>query len=363
MADPRLESYARLLVRRCVQVQPGWQVLVAGSPLARPLLEEVVREVARAGAYALVRVNLRPADGVPGDPLWAAEAPEELVTELAPIQLREFLEVEAYIAVVAPENTREGADLPRERMALARRSVGPIMPRMLSHELRWVSCQYPTPALAQEAGMTLEGFADFLYGAVLVDVEAQHARLERIRDRFEGADRVRVVGAQTDLSFSVAGRTARIDAGDGSNVPGGEVFFSPVEDSVEGYVTFAEYPAVYGGRQVHGARLEFRGGRVVEAGAEDGGEFLLAVLGTDEGARRLGEFGIGGNPGIVRHMKNTLFDEKIDGTVHFALGAGFPDIGGRNESAVHWDMVKDLRAGGEIWVDGELVQKDGEWRI
>ncbi len=146
-------------------------------------------------------------------------------------------------------------------------------------------------------------------------------------------------------------------------MPGGEVFYSPVEDSTEGLVTFAEYPACYGGRAVETVRLRYEGGRIVDASAGSDEDFLVATLDTDDGARVLGEFGIGCNPGIQRHTKNTLFDEKIEGTVHFAVGNGFPFIGGENKSAVHWDMVKDLRRGGTIELDGELVQRDGTWLI
>jgi aminopeptidase len=238
--------------------------------------------------------------------------------------------------------------------------MAPVNPRLLGGDLKWVGCQFPCPALAQEAGMTLRQFEDFLYGAVLLDWDAMRRSMTRIAERFDAADTVRVVGDGTDVSFSLAGRDGRIDAL-GANLPGGEVFYSPVEDSAEGVVTFSEYPTQQGGRELSGVRLRFEGGRVVEATAARNGDNLNQELDTDEGARGLGEFGIGCNPGIREHMKNTLFDEKIEGTVHFAVGAGFPFLGGTNESSVHWDMVKDLRRGGEIHCDGELVQRDGEW--
>jgi aminopeptidase len=241
-----------------------------------------------------------------------------------------------------------------------RKAMAPVHPRLLGGDLKWVGCQFPCAALAQEAGMTVRQFEDFLYGAVLLDWDEMRRSMTRIAERFDAADTVRVVGHETDVSFSLAGRSGRIDAL-GANMPGGEVFYSPVEDSAAGVVTFSEYPTQYGGREMSGVRLRFEGGRVVEATAAQNGEYLNRVLDTDPGARGLGEFGIGCNPGIRDHMRNTLFDEKIEGTVHFAVGAGFPFLGGSNESIVHWDMVKDLRRGGEIWCDGELVQRDGEW--
>jgi aminopeptidase len=183
-----------------------------------------------------------------------------------------------------------------------------------------------------------------------------------VKERFDAASEVRIVGEGTDLTLSVAGREGVVSAGF-RNMPDGEVFYSPVEDSPEGVVTYAEFPAVYLGHEVRGARLVFREGRVVEASAEEGGEFLERVLDTDAGARRIGELGLGCNPGITRYTRNILFDEKIAGTVHLALGASYTYAGGRNESTIHWDMVKDLRGGGELYADGELVQRDGTWLL
>ena len=228
-------------------------------------------------------------------------------------------------------------------------------------DVPWVGCQYPTAALAQEAGMPTDAFADFLYGAVLLDWDAERERMRRHADRFDAASEVRIVGPGTDLTLSIEGRTTIVDAG-GANMPGGEFFTSPVETSANGVIAFTEFPAVYAGRELRDIRLRFVDGVVVDASAATEEAFLLETLDTDEGARRLGELGIGCNPGITRYMRNTLFDEKIDGTVHLALGFGFPEVGGLNTSAVHWDIVKDLRQGGRIELDGVVVQQDGAWR-
>jgi len=182
-------------------------------------------------------------------------------------------------------------------------------------------------------------------------------------ERFEAADEVRLVAGDTDLQLSIAGRPMLVDAG-GANMPGGEFFTSPVEDSAEGEIVFGEYPAVYNGREVRGIRLRFEGGKVVDASAEAGEDYLLELLELDDGARRLGELGIGCNPGVTKHMKNTLFDEKMDGTVHLALGNGLPDVGGENVSQLHWDIVKEMRAeGSRIELDGETVQESGRWLV
>ena len=192
---------------------------------------------------------------------------------------------------------------------------------------------------------------------MLLDWDAEGEKMKRIKDRFDPAEEVRIVGHETDLRFSIAGREGVVDDGH-LNMPGGEVFYCPVEDSTEGVVTFSEFPAVQEPDVVDGVRMRYENGRVVEASATSNEEALMRALDRDEGARVLGEFGIGCNPGIQRHMKNTLFDEKMYGTIHLAVGAGIPIAGGTNQSATHWDMVKDLRSGGRIELDGEVVQEN-----
>jgi aminopeptidase len=359
MPDRRIERYARLLVETCVDVQPGWQVLINSGPLARPLVEEVSRVIARHGAYAILRLSL---DGEATNVPWAEEAPEELLANPAPLRAHDFKTADALIAIVAPENTRARMALSPERVGLLQAGHRSIIERIFSGELTWVGCQYPTPALAQDAGMSLRQFEEFLYGACLLDWDAERERMARYAARFDAASEVRIVGAETDLKLSLAGRNAGIDAGR-ENVPGGEFFYAPVEDSAEGSIAFKEFPGVHSGREVKGIRLRFEGGRVTDASAESDEDFLLETLDRDEGARRIGELGVGCNPGITRHTKNTLFDEKIDGTVHLALGNGLPEIGGTNVSQIHWDIVKDLRPGGRIELDGEVVQESGAWRI
>ena len=361
MPDPRIEEYARIMVETCVDVQPGWQVVVAGGHLGRPLLEEVTRQVARKGAYALLRVGLGGGSLIASF-AWAREAPMELLENPAPLDVKVLEEADALIVVEAPENTRNAAGLSADRLNALNTGIRPALERVFKGELPWVGGQFPVPSLAQEAGMSTEDFADFLYGAVMRDWDAERERMSRYAELFEAADEVRIVGAETDLRLSIAGRPMSIDAG-GRNLPGGEFFTSPVEDSAEGTISFTEFPAVYLGRECRGIRLRFEGGKVVDASADTEEQYLISVLDTDEGARRLGELGIGCNPGITRHMKNTLFDEKIDGTIHLALGNGIHEVGGQNESSIHWDIVKDLRNGGRIELDGEVVQQNGVWRV
>ena len=360
LADPRIERYATLLVDSCTHVQPGWQVVVWGMPAARPLLEEIMRQLGQRGAYPLLRLTF--GGGLVYHRAWLRTAPLELIREPAPLDLHVLNGCDALIAVSAPENTRDGSDIAAERTSAVNGAYRPALERVNASTFPWVMCWFPTPALAQEAGMTLGAFEDFLYGSVLLDWEAEHARLERYAKLFDAADEVRIVGEGTDLRLSLAGRRMEVDAGMG-NMPGGEFFGCPVETSAEGTIAFTEFPSVLAGRDVTGIRLRFSGGRVVDASADSEEDFLLQTLDTDDGARRIGELGIGCNPGITRYMRNVYFDEKINGTVHIALGFGFPDLGGTNESAVHWDIVKDMRSGGRIELDGVVVQENGEWVV
>ena len=360
MIDPRVEQYAKLLVNRCVDVQPGWQVIVVGSALARPLVEEVVRAIGRREAYPLVQLSFGGMDFWPFETVWAETVSAGVMAERPPLRVAIEDECQAWIRIGAPENTRDGADIDSEHQNAIAKAAHPLVSRRLALEVPWVTCRYPTPAMAQDAGMSLKTFEDFLFGCVLLDWDAEGQKMERIKERFDPAEEVRIVGEKTDLRFSIAGREGVVDDGH-LNMPGGEVFYCPVEDSTEGDVFFAEFPAVHEPDVVDGVHMRYESGRVVEASATSNEEALFTALDRDEGARVLGEFGIGCNPGSQRHMQNTRFDEKMYGPLHLAVGAGIPIAGGKNQSATHWDMVKDLRGGGRIELDGEVVQEPGEW--
>jgi aminopeptidase len=353
--DPRIDEYARLLVERSVGVRPGWQVSIRSTPLARPLIESVIEQIARIGAYPLLNLTFESIGGP-----FAREAPLDVLRQPAPLQERIWREADAFISIWAPERTDEGSDLSDERKAAALQASMLLRRRTMSMSVPWVIGVWATPALAEEAGMNVAELEQFIFDAVILDWDAESVRMRAIADVFDGADTVRIVGDGTDLTLSLAGRAGEIDDGH-INLPGGEVFYSPIEDSAEGTIFFDEFPAVYYGNEVAGARLVFEAGRIVDATARQGEAFLLQTLDTDEGARRLGELGIGCNRGIQRFMKSVAFDEKIDGTVHLALGHSYTSNGGMNRSAIHWDIVKDLRRGGKLYADGSLVQEDGRW--
>jgi aminopeptidase len=353
--DERVRDYARLLVRRSVAVREGWQVCIRATHLARPLVEALLEELASVPAYAVLQMTFESVGGP-----FERTAPVEYLREAAPLQRRIWGEADAFVTIWGPESTTEGADLSEERRQALEERAKPLRARTMAMEAPWVVAEYPVQSAADDAGMSLEEYTDFLFGAVLLDWDAEAAKMRRIAEVFDVADEVRIVGEGTDLTVSLAGRTGAVDDGH-VNMPGGEVFYSPVEHSAEGEITFSEFPAVYFGKEVERVRFVFERGRIVEATAASGEDFLQETLDTDEGARRIGELGIGCNPGIQRFMKNVGFDEKIDGTVHLAVGNSYSFTGGTNQSAVHWDIVKDLRTGGRLYADGRLVQEDGRW--
>ena len=224
MRDPRIDEYARLLVERSVGVQPGWQVYLRGTPLARPLFEAVEEQIARRGAWPILQISWEGSGGP-----FAREAPLDLLATPAPLQLRMWEECDAFISIRAPENVREGADLPPERREILQRRAEPLQRRQMGMHVPWVICEYPTNASAQEAGMTLEEFEEFVYGAVLRDWDSELVRMSRIAEVFDSAEEVRIVAEGTDLRLSLAGRQGAVEDGH-INMPGGEVFYSPVED-------------------------------------------------------------------------------------------------------------------------------------
>ncbi len=253
MRDPRIDDLARLLVDRSVGVEAGWQVFVRSTPLARPLVDAVQEQVARRGAYPIVLLSWEMFGGP-----FAREAPLDLLGTAPPLLLRAWEECDAFISISASENVREGSELSDERRRMVQKRMEPLRRRQMAMEVPWVVCEYPTNAAAQEAGLTLYDYEEFVYGAVLRDWDAEGRRMSGIASLFDEAEEVRIVGDRTDLTLSLTGRTGTIDDGH-INMPGGEVFYSPLEDSADGVVAFSEFPALYYGHEVSGARLVFRG--------------------------------------------------------------------------------------------------------
>jgi aminopeptidase len=367
MADSRVEKLAEMLVAYSTKVQPGDKVLIQGETLAGPLIGAVYAKVLQAGGHPLTQILM------PGlEELFFQYASEEQLKHV-PEPLKLIMETyDVRIAIRAVANTKALSGVNPAKIVLRSQATQGLMKtfmeRSAADELRWVVTIFPTDAYAQDADMSLGDYEDFVYGACMPEPDDPveywqrfSAWQRKIVNWLKGKEQVRVVGPDTDLCLSIAGRT--FVNGDGKkNVPDGEVYTGPVEDSVEGHVHFS-YPAIYQGREVTGVRLWFEKGRVARAAADKNEEFLLQALDTDEGARYVGEFAIGTNEGIARFTRQILFDEKINGSFHLALGAGYPETGSKNESAIHWDMICDLRDGGEIWVDDELLYKNGRFVI
>jgi aminopeptidase len=353
--DPR--AFAALLCGYCLEVQAGQQVVVRSTTLAAPLLLELQRELLERGAWPLLRPELPGAD----EGFWAAAGDAHL-DGFAPAELAEAQGTDASIGIQAPFNTRALAGVPAERMARAARARAPVREAALRR--RWCLTLWPTAAGAQQAGMGTAEFGAFVRRALFLDRGDPAAAWAELRafqagliERLSRAEELRIEAEGTDLRLAVAGRTW-VNSDGKRNMPSGEVFTGPVEDSAEGRIRYT-VPSSPGGVDVAGIELEFRAGRVVAARAERGEEYLRSMLAADEGASRLGEIGIGTNFGIDRAVGAILFDEKIGGTVHLAVGRSYPETGGTNESAVHWDMICDLRRGGRLSADGEAILEDG----
>jgi aminopeptidase len=334
---------------------------------AAPLLVAVFEEVIRAGGHPHVFPSLSGTQEA-----FFRLASDEQLEFVSPVD--EFLikNTDVSIGIRSDSNTRELSGVDPAKQRLRRKAMADLMKlsmqRAAAGELKWVGTQFPTQAYAQEADMSLREYKDFVYSACYCDQDDPVARWQEVHDSqqllvdwLEGKREVRVAGPNVELTLSIEGRTF-LNSDGRRNMPSGEIFTGPVEESAEGWVRFT-YPAVTAGREVEGVELRFEQGKVVEASAAKNEEFLLQMLETDEGARYLGEFAIGTNDGIQRFTKNILFDEKIGGSFHLALGAGYPETGSKNESAIHWDMICDIREGGEIYVDDELFYREGKFVV
>jgi aminopeptidase len=367
MRDPRAERLAKILVGYSTRVKEGETVSIDGESAAEPLLMAVYEEVLKAGANPILNVSL---DGQSA--AYYRHASDAQLDWVSPVSEWLLENVDVRIAIGASNNTRELSAVSPDRQTRRQRATGPLMNRAMERsakgEFRWVYTLYPTNAYAAEAEMSLADYADFYFGACLADDpepltawERAAEETKRLTEEMQGHEEVRVVAPGTDIKLGIAERTFIACFGD-HNMPDGEFFTGPIEDSVEGEVTF-HLPANISGREVAGVWLRFESGKVVDARAERGEEFLIGLLDTDLGARRLGELGIGTNYAIDRGTRSVLLDEKIGGTVHMAVGMSYPESGGVNESAVHEDLVCDLRLGGRLVVDGKDFQVDGKFVV
>jgi aminopeptidase len=366
MTDPRVAKLADLLVNYSLELKLGDVVRIDGGTVSAPLIQELYRAALQAGANPRTRVEV---EGI--DAIAVNESSDEQLTFISEIDRFEIENVDAIITIWGDRNTRslsqaEPSRVSR-RIASRRQLTNRLWQRIDAGSAKWVGTRFPTEAHAQDAEMSIAEYEDFVFGACHVRPEedpvahwrAVSVELQERARELNTFTELRIVGPDTDLRVKLAGRDWI--AADGKlNMPDGEIFTSPVETETEGQIRFS-FPAIFQGRGVEDVRLRFEGGRVVQAEASKGNDFLESLLDMDEGARILGEVAFGLNYEIDRFTRDILFDEKIGGTMHFALGSSFKQIGGQNESGLHWDMICDLRADGEVYADGELVWKAGRF--
>ncbi len=355
MNDPRYSKLARLLVEYSCALKKGDQVLIDAIDIPDDFAVALIRAVRAAGAVPFVearhgrltREMLRGTD-------------EHHASVVRDIEMFRMKRMQAYIALRGAANSSETSDVPSDQMQLYSRVLRPVLNYRVN-KTRWVVLRWPTPSMAQAAGMSTEAFEDFYFDVCTMDYRRMAKAMIPLERRMQKADQVRLKSPGTDLNFSIKGIGAKMCKGD-RNIPDGEVFSCPVKDSVQGVIQF-NTPTLYSGTRFENVKLEFKDGKIVAA-TSNNTKRLNQILDTDAGARYVGEFSLGFNPHIMSPMCDILFDEKIAGSLHFTPGQAYEDCDNGNRSAVHWDMVLIQRpewGGGEVWFDGELIRKDGRF--
>ena len=360
------KKYASVLVDYSVKVGKGDLVIIRSeSTQAQPLIKEIYKRVLELGAFPVVRCSM---DGL--NEIFIKEANEEQLAYVDPMTKLEYNTASKYISIGAPFNTKNMAKADSSKMAkrsAATRELSNIMlSRAAKGELDWVIADFPTNALAQEAKMSLDEYTEFLINSCYLYLEDPAAKWREINDKQEAmaqyltkTSKLRVVGENTDITFSTEGRIWKNCSGE-CNFPDGEIYTSPVEDSANGHIYF-DFPAIYRGNESQGIYLELKDGKVEKATAKKGEDFLLSMLNMDAGSKFVGEIAIGTNENIQEVTGNILFDEKIGGSIHMALGASYPETGGKNVSGLHWDIIKNMKNGGEIYADDKLIYQNGKF--
>ncbi|MCK5145644.1 aminopeptidase [bacterium] len=367
MYNNYIDKLAHLLVNYSVEVKTGQKIMISGSSYSEALMRSIYVEVLKAGGHPSVEMSFEDQEY-----LYYAHSKDHQIDYVDELQLHIYNNIDASIAVFPNMNPQALSSVDPKLKQRCTKSREKLMETVFSRwgdgSFKWVGTGFPSLALAQEAKMSMTEYKEFVYSAMRLDLDDPvlfwkdfSLEQEKICKFLNQVKHVRIVGEDTDLSYSCGGRTW-VNCDGRYNFPDGEVFTGPIEDSVEGDIRFT-FPGIYQGQEIEDIRLSFEKGRVVKASAKKGEELLNTILDTDEGARYVGEAAIGTNKGITRFTKNMLFDEKMGGTIHMAVGRGIPESGSKNVSAVHWDMLKDMKNGGEIYADGNLIYKDGKFTI
>jgi aminopeptidase len=355
MKDPRIITLAKNLINYSCNIQKGEKILIEAVGLETPLITELVNQTYLAGGIPFVTIKDKEVDRA-----ILMNCTEEQMTMMAKYEAMRMSDMDAYIGLRAGNNITELADVPGEKMSIHGKNFwGPVHGGIRVPNTKWVVIRYPNYSMAQAADMSTEAFEDFYFNVCTLDYSKMSKAMDNLVALMEKTDRVKITGAGTDLNFSIKGIPAIKCAGK-LNIPDGEVYTAPVKDSANGYITY-NCPAVYQGYTFENIRLEFKDGKIISATANDT-ERINTVFNADDGARYVGEFAIGVNPFILKPMKDTLFDEKIAGSIHFTPGSSYDDAFNGNKSSVHWDLVFIQRpeyGGGEIYFDDVLIRKDG----
>lgn len=360
-------KYAQVLVDYSTKVKKGDLVVIRGDAQAQPLIQAVYEEVMKKGAHPVVRVSL---EGI--NETFFKEASDEQLEFIDPFTMLEYDKIDKIISIGAPYNVKNMAKVPPEKLAKRSKATKPLSNKLLNRaaegSLDWVICDFPTNALAQEAKMSLYDYQEFLLTACYLHLDnpvEKWKEIGKVQDKFADymtqTSKLHIIGDKTDITFSTKGRKW-INCCGFNNFPDGEVFTSPVENSASGEIYF-DFPAIYRGNEAQGIHLTLENGKVIKATAEKGEEFFLSMINQDEGARFVGEIAIGTNDMIQEITGNILFDEKIGGSIHMALGASYPETGGKNESGLHWDLIKNMKNGGKIYADDKLIYENGKFLI
>jgi aminopeptidase len=355
MHDIRFDNLAKLLVEYSIRLGRNETVLIEAFDIPDEMTVALIRAARKAGSVPFAQTYHAPVNRA-----LAFEASDRQLNLLARYELARMKKMDAYIAVRGSNNVTELSDVPAEKMKLLAKKMRPVQDQRIK-KTKWVVLRWPTPSMAQLAGMSTEAFEDFYFKVCTLDYRKLQPGMKALKRLMEKTDRVEIKGPGTDLRFSINGIPAVICGGD-RNIPDGEVFSCPVKDSVEGHVTF-NAPSIYQGIGFDGIRLEFKNGRIVNATSNEAKK-LNKILDSDPGARYVGEFSLGFNPYVLQPMRDILFDEKIAGSFHLTPGQAYEEADNGNRSQVHWDMVSIQRpeyGGGEVYFDGKLIRRDGEF--
>lgn len=359
-----LNKYANLLANYSLEMQPGERVYIETTTLAEPLVRELYREILKAGGHPHVNMSFREQTR-----LFVDTANDEQLAYISPLYAKAMEEFECYIYIRAPYNTSSLAEMKSGRTKIISKARSPYRKRYsertATRELKRNLCEYPTAAMAQNAGMSLESYEDFIFNACFLNEDNPaekwlevRSKQQKIVDLLNTKDKIHYKGDGIDISFSTKGRTW-INSDGQTNMPSGEVYSSPIEDSMNGTIYF-DYPAIRMGEELQGVTLWVENGEVQKWEAKKGQHILDKVF-SIAGAKHFGEVAIGTNDNIQKSTKNILFDEKMGGTVHMAIGQAYLQCGGKNQSTIHWDMIAEMRNGGEIYADDELIYQSGEF--